>query len=188
MFDFTKHVSTRLRRVTTPQAEPILNSNQVPNSAGGYVWAVDHWTRLDRFLVLGAEGGTFYVGERELTRESASAVITALAEDGARVVRRTIEISESGRAPKNDPALFVLAMAAALGDDATRAAALTALRPRPRTSIVVAAFRNRRHLHKVVDCQPAFGRFASAGSLHRLGPGYMSFEAKRFRHLAIAIP
>jgi 60 kDa SS-A/Ro ribonucleoprotein len=77
--------------------------------------------------VLGAEGGTFYVGERELTRESASAVITALAEDGARVVRRTVEISESGRAPKNDPALFVLAMASALGDDATRAAALAAL-------------------------------------------------------------
>ena len=51
-----------------------------------------------------------------------------LAEDGARVVRRAVEISESGRAPKNDPALFVLAMAAGLGDDATRAAALAALR------------------------------------------------------------
>jgi hypothetical protein len=49
MFDFTKHVSTRLRHLTTPQAEPIPNSNQVPNSGGGYVWAVDHWTRLDRF-------------------------------------------------------------------------------------------------------------------------------------------
>ncbi|PYP75144.1 MAG: TROVE domain-containing protein [Gemmatimonadetes bacterium] len=127
MLDFTKHVSTRLRLLSTPQAEPIPGSTQIPNSAGGYAWAVDHWTRLDRFLVLGAEGGTFYVGERELTRESASAVITALAEDGARVVRRTVEISESGRAPKNDPALFVLAMAAALGDDATRAAALAAL-------------------------------------------------------------
>ena len=42
-------------------------------------------------------------------------------------MRRVVEISESGRAPKNDPALFVLAMAAGLGDDATRAAALAAL-------------------------------------------------------------
>src|SRR5205814_7491571 len=50
-----------------------------------------------------------------------------LAEDGRRVVRRVVEISESGRAPKNDPALFVLAMAAGLGQDATRAAALAAL-------------------------------------------------------------
>ena len=50
-----------------------------------------------------------------------------IAEDGVRVVRATSEISESGRAPKNDPALFVLAMAAGLGDEATRAAALAAL-------------------------------------------------------------
>lgn len=127
MFDFTKHVSTRLRRTATPQAERIPGTTQVPNSAGGYAWAVDHWTRLDRFLVLGSEGGTFYVGERALTQESASAVAACIAEDGARVVRRTVEISESGRAPKNDPALFVLAMAAALGDDATRAEALASL-------------------------------------------------------------
>ena len=133
MFDFTKHVSTRLRRQVTPQAEPIPGSSQIPNSAGGYAWPVDHWTRLDRFLVLGTEGGTFYVGERTLTAESAQAVVTCLAEDGARVVRRTVEISESGRAPKNDPALFVLAMAAGLGDDATRAAALASLERVART-------------------------------------------------------
>ena len=133
MFDFTKHVSTRLRRQVTPQAEPIPGSTQVPNSAGGYAWAVDRWTRLDRFLVLGAEGGTFYVGERELTIENAKAVVECLAEDGARVVRRAVEISESGRAPKNDPALFVLAMAAGLGDDATRAAALASLERVART-------------------------------------------------------
>ena len=127
MLDFTKHVSTRLRRLVTPQAEQIPGTTQIPNSAGGYAWAVDHWTRLDRFLVLGTEGGTFYVGERTLTAESAQAVVACLAEDGVRVVQRTVEISESGRAPKNDPALFVLAMAAGLGDDATRAAALASL-------------------------------------------------------------
>ncbi|MEO6526614.1 MAG: TROVE domain-containing protein, partial [Gemmatimonadaceae bacterium] len=119
MFDFSQHVSTRLRRLVTPQAEQIPFSTQIPNSAGGYAWPVDHWTRLDRFLVLGSEGGTYYIGERPLTRENAAAVTACLAEDGARVVRRTVEISESGRAPKNDPALFVLAMAAGLGDDAT---------------------------------------------------------------------
>ena len=50
-----------------------------------------------------------------------------IAQDGPRVVARAAEMSESGRAPKNDPALFVLAMCAGLGDDATRAAALAAL-------------------------------------------------------------
>ena len=127
MFDFTQHLSTRLRRLATPQDEPIPGSAQLPNSAGGFAWALDRWARLDRFLVLGTEGGTYYVRERPLTRESAGAVAECIAEDGARVVRRVVEISTSGRAPKNDPALFVLAMAAGIGDDATRAAALAAL-------------------------------------------------------------
>ena len=127
MIDFTQHFATRLRRLVTPQAEPIPGTTQVPNSAGGFAWAVDRWTRLDRFLILGSEGGTFYVGERELTRESATSAIECVAEDGARVVRRAVEISQSGRAPKNDAALFVLALAAGLGDDATRAAAFAAL-------------------------------------------------------------
>ena len=127
MYDMTKHFATRLRRLRTPQAEPIPATAQVPNSAGGFTWAVDKWTRLDRFLVLGTEGGTFYVGERALTQENARSAMECLAEDGARVVRRVVEISEAGRAAKNDPALFVLAMAAGAVDANTRALALAAL-------------------------------------------------------------
>jgi len=125
--DYLQHFATRLRRLITPQSEPIPGSDQVPNSAGGYAWPVSTWDRLDRFLVLGSEGGTYYIGERELTVENAQAVVELLDEDGVRVVRRVVEISESGRAAKNDPALFVLAMAAGLGDEDTRAAALEAL-------------------------------------------------------------
>ena len=73
MFDFTQHLSTRLRRQATPQDEPIPGSAQLPNSAGGFTWALDRWARLDRFLVLGTEGGTYYVRERPLTRENAVA-------------------------------------------------------------------------------------------------------------------
>ncbi len=99
----------------------------MPNSAGGYAWPLDRWDRLDRFLVLGSEGGTFYVGERELTVENARGAAECIAEDGPRTVHRVVEVSTSGRAPKNDPALFVLAMAAGLGDEETRRAALLAL-------------------------------------------------------------
>jgi 60 kDa SS-A/Ro ribonucleoprotein len=127
MMDFTRYVATRLGRLRTPQNAPIPGTAQVPNSAGGFAWAVDAWTRLDRFLVLGSEGGTFYVGKRELTLENAAAAAECLAEDGPRTVARVVEVSTSGRAPKNDPALFVLAMAAGLGDEATRRAALDAL-------------------------------------------------------------
>ncbi|HEU0301306.1 MAG TPA: TROVE domain-containing protein, partial [Longimicrobium sp.] len=119
--------ATRVRAMLTPQSAPIPGAGQVPNSAGGYAWAITPWDRLDRFLVLGSEGGTYYVGERQLTLENAQAVADCLAQDGPRVVARAVEMSESGRAPKNDPALFVLAMAAGLGDPETRAAALAAL-------------------------------------------------------------
>ena len=56
------------RRVT-PQSQPIPGSTQVRNSGGGYSWQVDDWTRLDRFLILGAEGGTYYIA-RTRTREA----------------------------------------------------------------------------------------------------------------------
>ncbi|KAA3665046.1 MAG: TROVE domain-containing protein [Chloroflexi bacterium] len=112
---------------TTPQNQPIPGTNQVANAAGGYAWAVNDWTQLDRFLILGSEGGTYYTKPRELTRQNAEAVMRCIAADGQRVVQRVVEISESGRAPKNDPALFVLAMCAGLGELPTRQAALQAL-------------------------------------------------------------
>src|SRR5262249_30824452 len=45
----------------TPQWAPLRG--QVPNSAGGYAWEVDEWTRLRRFLILGSEGGSYYASE-----------------------------------------------------------------------------------------------------------------------------
>jgi 60 kDa SS-A/Ro ribonucleoprotein len=111
------------RRV--PQWLPL--PGQTANSAGGFAWAVDVWTRLRRFLVLGSEGGSYYASEWTLTRENAQAVEAAIAEDGPRAVTEIVAVSREGRAPKNDPALFALAMAAGLGDQATRSAALDAL-------------------------------------------------------------
>lgn len=121
--DYSRHVSTK----KTPQALPIPGSTQVRNSAGGFVWKVDDWTRLERFLILGSEGGTYYVGEKTLTVENASAVMRCIDSDGERVVRKIVEISDAGRAPKNDPAIFALAMAAKRGRLPTRRAAYLAL-------------------------------------------------------------
>jgi 60 kDa SS-A/Ro ribonucleoprotein len=125
MTRYTLH--TRTRDSATPQSTPIPGRAMAPNSAGGFAFAVDDWTRLDRFLVLGAEGGSYYAGERTLVRENAAAVERCLASDGARAVTRIVEISVSGRAPKQEPAIFALALAAAAPDERTRAAALAAL-------------------------------------------------------------
>jgi len=120
---YLKRMGTR----RVPQRAPIPGSGQVPNSAGGFAWAVDSWTRLRRFLILGSEGGSYYAGEWKLTRENAQAVERCLTEDGPRTVAEIVRVSHEGRAPKNDPALFALAMAAGAGDEATRTAALEAL-------------------------------------------------------------
>jgi 60 kDa SS-A/Ro ribonucleoprotein len=117
------HFSTR----QTKQSEPIPGSGQVPNNAGGFSFAVDDWVRLDRFLVLGAEGGNYYVGEKALTIENAQALRRCIAQDGVRVVERVVAVSGSGRAPKNDAAVFALAMVAGLGDVRARTTALDAL-------------------------------------------------------------
>jgi 60 kDa SS-A/Ro ribonucleoprotein len=111
------------RRV--PQWRPLRG--QVPNSAGGHAWAVDVWTRLRRFLILGSEGGSYYASQWTLTRENAEAVAQAVAEDGSRAVAEIVRVSREGRAPKNDPALFALALAAGADNVETRKAALDAL-------------------------------------------------------------
>jgi len=111
----------------TPQSEPIPGTDQVENRSGGHGWEVDDWGRLARFLVLGTEGGTYYVGQRELTRESADVVRRCLKKDGQRTVAIIASVSREGRAPKNDPAIFALALAASEGDDVTRRVALDAL-------------------------------------------------------------
>lgn len=123
MARYAAHVSKK----KTPQSEAILGKKQVRNSAGGFSFAVDDWARLDRFLVLGCEGGSYYAAERPLTQENAQAVLRCLAADGAEVVRRIVAVSTLGRAPKNDAAIFCLALAASLGSAETKQAALAVL-------------------------------------------------------------
>lgn len=118
MSDALKNYGT----LATPQGEPIPGKDQVKNSAGGFVYTVDHWTRLHRFLVLGSDGGTYYVNQRKLTGDNAACVLDCLKDDGLQVVRMACEISEAGRAPKNDQAIFVMALAITHGDVDTRRA------------------------------------------------------------------
>lgn len=113
--------------VQTPQTEPIPGASQIQNSAGGYVYDVGPWATFLRFLILGSEGGTYYVQERPLTVANARNVIACIAADGKRAVDLIAAVSDAGRAPKNDPAVFALALAASSPSKDTRAYALAAL-------------------------------------------------------------
>lgn len=122
-----KEALAGLNATETSQSLPIPGRDMVANNAGGFVFKLDEWKQLDRFLILGSEGGTFYVSEKKLTAENANKVLLLLQKDGLKVVAKTVEMLTSGRAPKPDTAIFVLALAAAKGDDATRKAALAAV-------------------------------------------------------------
>lgn len=115
--------------VRTSQTAPILGREKemARNNAGGYTFSKDLFTKLEDFVVLGTTGGTYYVGEREHTYANAQVVFDAVTSDGCRAVKLATEISVAGRAPKNFPALFVLAAAFARGDLETRRAARAAL-------------------------------------------------------------
>src|SRR5574337_225433 len=144
----TKHLRDAARStVSTRQTEP-MRSDQVKNSAGGYSWAVDKWTHLRRFLILGSEGGTYYIGQRDLTKEGLDTIKACISEDGAKTVATIASVSEEGRAPKNDYAIFALAACVAFGDDNTKQIALQTLNT---------VCRIGTHLFQFVDYLEGFG-------------------------------
>lgn len=134
----------------TPQSEviPGREADMARNAAGGFAFVLDDWARLDRFLVLGSDAPTYYATARKLTQDNAACVRRCIVADGLRAVRAIVAVSDAGRAPKNDPAIFALAMAAKLGDDTTRKAAYDALSK---------VCRIPTHLFAFVEAAEAFG-------------------------------
>lgn len=104
--------------------EPIFGreSEMVQNNTEGFVFKTGVWTALNRFLILGTEKNTYYSTKQKLTKDAAVNVISAIAEDGIRVVQEIVKISDEGRAAKNDSAIFALALCQIYGDLSTRQA------------------------------------------------------------------
>lgn len=115
------------RSKNLPVQIPIPDSGQVENSTGGFTWQLDDWSRLNRFLILGAEGGTYYVTEPDLLKSNHESVLRCIKSDGKRTVKDITGVSVAGRAYRNDPAIFVLALCCTHGDLETRQAAYAAL-------------------------------------------------------------
>jgi 60 kDa SS-A/Ro ribonucleoprotein len=106
----------------TPQTEPIRGreAEMAKNNAGGYTFALDKWAQLRRFLILGTDGGTYYVDERKHTQLNAAVVDACIAEDGPRTISEIVDVSTRGLAPKNNQAIYALAVAASSDDVTTR--------------------------------------------------------------------
>ena len=121
--------STNVKHQTTVQTQPIpgREADMAKNNAGGFTFTLDMWGILDRFLMIGSESAGYYVGAKETTAQSFVNAKACIAADGVRVVNRLMEYSLAGRAPKNDPAIVVLALCAVHGNEATVTAAYDAL-------------------------------------------------------------
>jgi len=114
-------------QVSARQAIPGRESEMGANNNGGVSFILDQWGVLDRFLVLGSETGGYTTSKRDVTALGFDTVKKCIASDGVRAVGRALEYSLAGRAPKNDPAVVVIALAAVYGDAVTVAAAYDAL-------------------------------------------------------------
>lgn len=90
--------------VTTPLP------NQVPNSTGGFVFQVGPKERLERFLILGTDGGTYYTSEKDLTKQNVDWLISQIKSDPDLVLNTVLDVSTNGRAFKQNPAIFAMAL------------------------------------------------------------------------------
>lgn len=120
---YTEHFSTK----KTPQTSPIPDKAMAMNSAGGYSFKLDPMKILERFLILGSEGGTYYASEKKLTVENAKNIVDLIKQDGPAAVNSILDISTSGRAAKPNPSIFALALCCSFGDAGTKAAAYAAI-------------------------------------------------------------
>lgn len=104
--DTLSAISTRL----TPQSRRAA-ADQSPNSAGGYTFTLDDAARLRRFLILGVDGGTYYTSAQDLAIDNLEVLERMAAEAPRTLVDTIVEVSTSGAAPRQNPALFALAYA-----------------------------------------------------------------------------
>jgi 60 kDa SS-A/Ro ribonucleoprotein len=124
MNDYKRHAQATSTRVT-PQSQSL--PGQVPNNAGGYAYSLDDFERLARFLILGFDGGTFYIQEQDLRQQNTEVIDRCAAANPERTVRTIVEISTQGRAPRQSPAIFALARLSGNPNLVVRKAALNAL-------------------------------------------------------------
>jgi 60 kDa SS-A/Ro ribonucleoprotein len=129
---YASHIKPRRPRRAAaskvPVSQPLPDRDMVRNTdGGGFTFAVGQWAQLERFLILGSEGSTYYATEQKHTQTNATTLIACIKADGVRVVEEIVRVSQGGIAPKNDPAVFALALVCTHGDTAAKQAAYAAI-------------------------------------------------------------
>lgn len=103
--------ANKAARTATPQTKRTPGrTDEVKNNAGGFTFKVSDRDRLERFLILGTDGGTYYVSESKLTNQNMTFVKGMVARDSRLVIDTLASIADANRAAKNSPSLYTLAV------------------------------------------------------------------------------
>jgi 60 kDa SS-A/Ro ribonucleoprotein len=152
-------------------------TDEVENNAGGFVFKVSEKDRLERFLILGTDGGTYYVDQPDLTKQNVTFVKELIRSNERLVLDTLVDVSENGRAFRNGPALFTLALLFVEGKD--KAAARAALPRVARTSTHLFEFA------QYVDDLGGWGRAkrtAVAGWYQSKDVNSLAYQAVKYRN------
>lgn len=158
----------------TPQNAPLPGRDQIKNDAGGFVFALDKWTRLHRFLLLGAEGGTYYCGEDKLIAQQIGVVSECVSEDAGKTLDELLAFAP--RAPKTHPWIYTLAAVAKTAKDA-------AVRSRAYDA-VAALCGTPTMLFEWIECAKALGGFGS-GLQRAIRKWYLSRDAEKLAYQTV---
>lgn len=114
MKSYTQIISDK----NTPQTQPLpLRTDMIKNSAGGYVFETTDESKLERFLLLGTTGGTFYASEKEITEEASKFLIKSIQNNGIKTLNTVDRFVTEKRILKLDTALYILALACTYGSN-----------------------------------------------------------------------
>jgi len=103
----TATYSTSGQRVPRAGHDDIMTKN----SAGGFTYTVSDEESINRILILGTNSNSYYSSATKLTADAITAVKRMVDEGkGEMILTHLLDVYESGRAPKQDPTFFVLAL------------------------------------------------------------------------------
>lgn len=99
--------------IPSGQQKPIpgYEEKSVLNNAGGYGFQIGDFKQLERFLIIGTAGGTYYVTPKDLTKQNMELINKCLNQDWKKTIDMIVDVSDNGRGISNDPCIFALALA-----------------------------------------------------------------------------
>lgn len=165
------------RKVATPQTERTPGrTDEVRNNAGGFVFQASDKSRLERFLILGVDKGTYYVGEQKFTEQNVAFLKEFIAKDERAFVDTVVDVSVNNRAAKQSPAIYAIALVLSEGQDKAYARAA-----------VDKVVRTSTQLFEFAEYVKAFGgwgrakRAAVAGWYENKTPESLAYQTVKYR-------